>query len=177
MSHTKTKTRSHSTKAKDSKHLAPTVQAGVKHGSKADCHKKYKPKVCFSSVTPHKISVDCNASQFTTSLQILGTTRNLPMGTNIAIQYTREFDRKTAILVGTTTTDNFGNWQLIVASLVINTPALGSIYLFAEAIIDSVRVVAAAEFTIKVLCSTPPIIPVPGPYPCLCCDEKGCQAK
>jgi hypothetical protein len=143
-----------------------------KSKSKSSCDRK--ETVCFYSVTPQEIEVDTMSSQFTVSLQAIGTTRNLASGTNIALQYTRKHDQKTAVLIGTTTTDNFGNWIISNPSLIINNPELGNIYLFAEAIsADGKCVLAAACCKITVKFQKPPYIPVPGPYPCIC--SKGCK--
>jgi len=135
-----------------------------------------KAKVCFSAVSPVELDVDCTANQFTVALQAFGTTRNLPSGTTITLQYTRKYDRKTAVLIGTTTTDNFGNWTFNIPSLVVNTPSLGNINLFAQAF-EGATVLGFGIFKIKVRCNAPPFIPVPGPYPCLCCTKKGCSSK
>jgi hypothetical protein len=128
-------------------------------------------------VSPKEISVDTTSIQFTLDLQTLGTTRNLPTGTRVVLQYTRKYDQKTAILIGSTTTDNFGNWTITNSSLVVSNPELGNIYLFAEAIGTTTTgvqcVLAASCFKIRVTFQKPPYIPVPGPYPCIC--SKGCK--
>jgi hypothetical protein len=137
------------------------------------CPKKCKPKIKIVSLTPGLVDVNCTTTSFTISFDISGSTCNVPIGSTIAIQYTREFDPKTAVLIGTTITDSSGLFRLTVPSLVVQTPTLGNLRVFAQ-FISGNAVVAVDCAKIQVKCSTPPLIPTFGPYPCTCCTRKSC---
>lgn len=133
------------------------------------CNRCPKRGICISSLSPSTFSGDCSQSPMVLSFTLSGRVCNIPVGTEITLQYTRECAPNTAVFVASTTVASDSTFTFNITNLSVPDPTLGNLNLFVQAVVGQ-EILAFAFARLKIKCAGPA-----NPY--VCCERKKKKCK